>query len=477
MVLFGTSGIRGIYGKEITEELASKIAYLFAGTNLRKICPLGNYQISNTKTNKMEKMIVGRDTRESGEKLFQAIANTGIEIIDLGIVPTPTLALATMKHKCPGIMITASHNPPEYNGLKLFLDGAEITRENEREIETKYFETMLNIERRAPHVIKDEKIIEEHKETIKKAVASEKIKSKKFKVVIDCNGAGSVLTPYLLQELGCTVLSVNSETSGFNRASEPNEQNLQHLISIMKTVGADIGFAHDGDADRVIVIDENGEILPLDVQLAMMIEHEIKESKNRKVISTVEASLLIRETIEKNSGQAIITRVSSVEISELMKKESAIFGGEPCGEYVFNNRREINKNNVDPNAPENPVQTSRAPDGPLAVAKFLEILAEKGKLSELKKKYKQYPILREKFKCEMKYAAVAGIINQVKQNGIDGKITTIDGLRVDEEDGWFLIRASGTEPIIRLTAEYKDKKKLEKRTAELIKTINQFTKA
>ncbi|MFH2106311.1 MAG: phosphoglucosamine mutase [Candidatus Micrarchaeota archaeon] len=440
MALFGTSGIRGIYGKDVNDGLASKITYIFAGT-----C-------------KQEKIVVGRDTRESGERLFEAIASTGMGIIDLGVVPTPTLALATMKHKCPGIMITASHNPPEYNGLKLLLDGAEIPREMEKKIEKEYFETITSVERKAPHVTKDHGAIKEHMEAIKKAVDSEGIKSKKFKVIIDCNGAGSVLTPYLLQELGCNVLSINAETSGFNRASEPNEKNLQHLIGIMKAVGADVGFAHDGDADRVIVIDENGEILPLDVQLAIMIEHELDNAKTnnkteiRKIISTVEASLLIRETIEKNKGTPIITRVSSVEISELMKKENAVFGGEPCGEYVFSG-------------------PTRAPDGPLAVAKFLEIITQKGKFNGLKRKYVQYPILRDKFKCERKYEAVAKIIEQVKQMEINGKITTIDGLRVDEKDGWFLIRTSGTEPIIRLTAEYRGIQALDRRVKEISQVI------
>ncbi|HLD59635.1 MAG TPA: phosphoglucosamine mutase [Candidatus Bilamarchaeaceae archaeon] len=430
MKLFGTSGIRGIYGKEITEELVYKIASIFGE----------------------ETLVVGRDTRESGLKLFEALSQTGKKIIDLGVVPTPTLAFATVKYECVGIMITASHNPPEYNGLKLFLEGGEISREKEAEIEQQYALTKIKKETNQTKITKDEQIIEEHKNMIKKLIDVEKIKQKKFKVVIDCNGAAYSLTPYLLMELGCKVISVNAEKSGFNRPSEPNKQNLKHLETIVKATNADIGFAHDGDGDRVVVIDETGEMLPLDVQLAIMIEHEISTSKNKKIVSTVEASLLIRETIEKNGGEPIITRVSSVDICHIMKEDKINFGGEPCGEYIFGN-------------------ATYTPDGPLAVAKFLEILSKKGKLSKIKKAYKSYPILRDKFKCIDNNEKMKNIIEKIKQKKIQGKITTIDGLRVDEKDGWFLIRASGTEPIIRLTAEYKNKEKLDKRTDELKKII------
>ena len=467
-MLFGTSGIRGIYGKYITEELAYKVANVFAH----------------------ESIVIGRDTRKSGLALESACAdgvvNSKNYVILLGIVPTPTLALATVKIKSPGIMITASHNPSEYNGFKLFEKGKEISRSDEKWFEQKFNKWVEPAEKGEESIYmgedgggeyfyarKDLKVdvyatrergsfgynlrnpIQEHKEMIKKLIDCAVIAKRKPKIVVDCNGAASTVTPYLLRELGCHVISVNCELEGFNQASEPNAENLAKTAAIVKAVGADLGIAHDGDGDRCVVIDETGNVLPLDVQLAIMIEHELEKSKNKKIISTVEASLIVRETCERAGADIKITPVGSVYISEELEKTSALFGGEPCGEYIFGSAGH------------------HAPDGVLAAVKFVEIFAKHGKLSELRKKYKQYPMIREKFKCEKKdkYEAIREIIKKIN---INGTRTEDDGLRVDEKDGWFLIRASGTEPIIRLTMEYKNKKKLEERASELRRMIRIF---
>ena len=480
-MLFGTSGIRGIYGKYITEELAYKIANVFAH----------------------ESIVIGRDTRKSGLTLENACADGVIDnrnhVSLLGIVPTPTLALATVKIKCPGIMITASHNPSEYNGFKLFEKGKEISRSDEKWFEQKFNKWVEPAEKGEESIYmgedgggeyfcarKDLKIdvyaihergsfgytsknpIQDHKEMIKKLIDCAVIAKRKPKIVVDCNGAASTVTPYLLRELGCHVISVNCELEGFNRASEPNAENLARTAAMVKAVGADLGIAHDGDGDRCVVIDETGNVLPLDVQLAIMVEYEagsywslagsqLPKAKSQKpiIISTVEASLIVRETCERAGADIKITPVGSVYISEELEKTSALFGGEPCGEYIFGSAGH------------------HAPDGVLAAVKFVEIFAKHGKLSELRKKYKQYPMIREKFKCEKKdkYEAIREIIKKIN---INGTRTEDDGLRVDEKDGWFLIRASGTEPIIRLTMEYKNKKKLEERASELRRMIRIF---
>ncbi len=214
----------------------------------------------------------------------------------------------------------------------------------------------------------------------------------------------------------------------------------------VKEENADLGIAHDGDADRAIIVGEDGQFFSLDVQLCMMIQHELdlhKEIKNKKIITTVESSLIVRETIEKNNAQSLVTPVGSLYIAELLEKENALFGGEPCGEYLF-------KDGV------------ICPDGVLTAAKFVELFSQKGSLNSLAKEYTTYPILREKFKCEnsKKYGKVEEIKSKIQSQY--KKVNTEDGIRVDEEHGWFLIRASGTEPIIRLTMEYKSKDKLEK---------------
>ena len=174
-------------------------------------------------------------------------------------------------------------------------------------------------------------------------------------------------------------------------------------------------------------------------------------TQHYKIISTVEASLCIRESVETSSAGLFITPVGSLYVSETMEKENALFGGEPCGEYIFRDGLPV-------------------PDGILTAVKFVEIFCKHGKLSELKKRYKTYPMIREKFKCDnsKKYEIVKKIAKEIK---LTGKRNEDDGLRIDEQNGWFLIRASGTEPYVRLTAEYKNTEMLDKRAEELREII------
>jgi phosphoglucosamine mutase len=429
--MFGTSGIRGLYGKEIDEELAMRVSNAFA----------------------LMDIAVGRDIRKTGLPLshavFSGVTSSGYDAIDLGIVPTPTVALATKLKGIRGIMITASHNPPEYNGFKFIEEGREISRNIEEEIEKKYRSNEMNLSTwdEVGRVITDNSYLAKHKEMIKKIIKIPE--EKKPKVVVDSNGAGAVITPSLLEELGCEVISMNDSLDSFSRPSEPNRKNLEQLSKKIISKKADFGIGHDGDADRCVVLDEKGEMLPFDVQLSMMIEHELEKSSNKKIVSTIESSLLIRETVEKNGGKLVVTPVGSVYVGETLEREGAVFGGEPCGEYIYQKGVHV-------------------PDAILAVAKFLEIYLEKGQFSDLKKRYKTYPIHRDKFTAKNKEESMEKIKSQIK---ISGKISEKDGIRIDEEDGWVLIRPSGTEPVIRLTMEYKDKEKLEIKKKELVELI------
>jgi phosphoglucosamine mutase len=421
--MFGTSGIRGIYGKDVTEELAVKIGNVFAN----------------------QELFIARDLRSSGIPLSLAVAagalSAGSDVIDVGIAPTPTLALAAKKSR--GIMVTASHNPPEYNGLKLVQDGKEISKKLEKEVQEKYAGPLLKGE--VGDFSHNNDCVQTHKELILSMVDAESVRKKAPRVIADCNGAAAVITPYLLSELGCRVVSVNSSLECFNRPSEPNEKNLKHLTALVRESGADFGIGHDGDGDRCVIIDDKGDILPFDVQLAMMIEHELSISQNKKIVSTVEASLTIRDVVEKAGGEIEITPVGSTYVGEAIEKNNALFGGEPCGEYVYQKGVHV-------------------PDAPMAVAKFAEIFCKNGKFSELRKNYKQNFIAREKFPANDKKKTVEEFMKNIKT---DGKIRDDDGIRVDEEDGWFLVRASGTEPVVRLTMEYKTKEKLEDKKKEI----------
>ena len=291
----------------------------------------------------------------------------------------------------------------------------------------------------------DKEIISDHIGIIFNLVNPAHILKKKPRLILDCNGAGAVITPLLLKKLGCQVTSINTGLEGFSRPSEPNEANLRHLMKMVVETGADFALAHDGDADRIVVIDNTGNILPLDVQLAIMIEHELQRKKGR-IISTVEASLNIRDIVESNGGSIEITPVGSTYVADELEKTNAVFGGEPCGEYIYG-------------------EGVHVPDAILGAAKLVEIFCEKGKFSEIRKQYKQNFMHRDKFMSTNKSGVVASIKKEIS---IDGKIRTDDGLRIDEEDGWFLVRASGTEPAVRLTMEYETKERLEKRKKELV---------
>ncbi len=241
-MLFGTSGIRGLYNSSITEELAIRTGNLFAS----------------------KPVLIARDTRTTGESLAKSVISgvlsRGKDAIYLGIVPTPTLALATKKLKCNGIMLTASHNPPEYNGLKLFSNGREISREEEKLIEQEFEKNKLTLaEWNKLGTLKQyTNALEDHKLLIKKLIDTSLIKKTKPKVVVDPNGAGVVITAKLLTELGCEVLTINDSLEGLTRNSEPNKENLSQLAQKVKETHSDLGIGQDGDADRAVVVDETG---------------------------------------------------------------------------------------------------------------------------------------------------------------------------------------------------------------------------
>ncbi len=429
--MFGTSGIRGLYGSEITPDLALKIANAFSYQNL----------------------VIGRDTRNTGPILekaaFAGAMAAGKDAISLGLVPTPVLAYATLKYKCNGIMVTASHNPPEYNGLKLISAGKEINKSEEKKVLSNY-EKGVNL---APwdangKLIPDVGILDAYMKFIFPQIDSASISKKKPKVVIDCNGAALVITPTLLKKLGCEVITLNTQDVGFQRPSEPSEKNLTLLKEKVKEVGADLGLAHDGDGDRVALIDENGDFVNMDVQLSLMILHELGK-KRGKVVSTVESSLIIKDAVEQGGGELIITPVGSTYVGEALEKENAVFGGEPAGEFIYAGGVHV-------------------PDGVLGAAKFVEIFAQKGKISKLASQFKPYPMVREKYKTKDRKAAMEKILKSIN---IEGKVSNVDGIRIDSENYWLLIRPSGTEPIIRLTLEAKAKEKLEEIHAKAKKLI------
>lgn len=424
--MFGTSGIRGIVGQEITCGLFQKVALSAAKQG--------------------SQFAIATDTRATGlmlkGALISGILASGSDSYDIGIAPTPALAFATWKMGVIGAMITASHNPPEYNGLKLFENGLEISREQEKKIAGKMEKPLATVEwNKCGKMLSAPELLAYYIDFLAKGIDSSPIRKAHPKIVLDCgNGAGSVVTPKLLVLSGAQVIELNCKPDGnFTRALEPTPENLKDACSLVRSSQADFGIAHDGDADRAVLIDENGKVVPQDVALSLMIKYGIPKSK-KPIATTVEASLIVREAIEGLGSSAIITPVGSMHVAHEVQKKKLAFGGEPCGEYVFGN-------------------LVPAADGIATALMFARLICASGKkLSVLASEFKQFPITREKFKCKDKEKAMKLLGKSLK---IAGKRSEMDGIRIDFEDGWVLVRPSGTEPVMRLTCEAKTQKRLD----------------
>jgi len=424
-MLFGTSGIRGVYGKQITPQLAMQVGNALGASG--------------------KKIAICRDTRSTSPILADALAagamQAGCQVIDAGVGPTPLLAYAAFTEGCDGAMITASHNPPEYNGIKLFSRGMEYPREKERGIEAALGKEKAAGWKEAGSLSK-KGYSQGYIQFLLSRVDSNAIARRKPKVLVDAgNAAAYSLAPALFAAAGCEVFALNcSQPGNFARNLEPNPSTLSHAAKLLIAEKCDFGVAFDGDGDRAIAIDENGNVLALDVQLAMFARHMIAKSANKKIVATVEASLCVREEVEKAGGKLFVTPVGSLHVAQEVLRQGAAFGGEPCGEYVF------------PSA-------LPCADGLLSALMAAEIFCKHGSLSGAAAGIKTYHMERHKYRCKPELKEkIMRLLSEKPQ--LEGKLSTIDGLRYDFSDGWLLIRPSGTEPAIRLTAEAKTQKRL-----------------
>ena len=431
--LFGTNGIRGVVNKELTPQMAIKI-----GGSIGTFFQHGN-------------LIVGYDARTSGPMFVRAVIAglnaTGCDVLLAGMVPTPALQYAVKNHKTDGaVIVTASHNPPQYNGIKVvWNDGIELSREQEIEIESIFFDEKiryvewddLGITRDVPGVICD------YVEAIKKHVDTAGIAKKRYHVVVDAaNSVGSLAAPCLLRELGCKVTTINANLDGTfsGRLPEPRPENLGDLALIVKAVGADLGVAFDGDADRSIFVDEKGEIHWGDKTFALVEKHFLKDNPSEKIVTPVSSSTLVKDIADAYGGEIVWTKVGSVIVSQTMKKLDAKLGGEENGGIFYG-----------------PHQSVR--DGVMATALILDIMAKTGeKLSELLGELPRYFIEKGKVECpnKLKEKVLEKLTEQVSKLNIN----TIDGVKIWFEDKRaILIRPSGTEPVYRLYAEAKREEK------------------
>lgn len=449
--LFGTSGIRGKVVEEVTLDLAVDVGMAVStyirgakfAEDLENTKNLNNTEKGlNTKSRKRPRcrIVVGYDTRTSSEMLENAVVSgilqCGCDVLRLGMAPTPLVGYATMKMGADaGIMITASHNPPEYNGIKLWNpNGMAYRQKQEQTIETIiHKKSFSKASWRDIGKIKDIKGIRSR--YIADLVSSVNIKPG-LKVALDCaNGAASHISPLVLRKAGCSVVTINSQPDGFfpGRMPEPSPQNLQELMKVVKATGADIGIAHDGDADRMVAIDEKGRMADFDKLLAL-ISREI----GGKVVTTVDASICTDRCMKEVGGEVIRTKVGDVHVAEAVAKENASFGGEPSGTWLH-------------------PDFCMCPDGILSALRVIELVQKEGPLSKLLDMIPSYPTIRDKINCKksqkkMIMARVEEELPSMFEGVVD--VNRIDGVRISmNDDSWVLIRPSGTESYIRITLE------------------------
>lgn len=420
---FGTNGVRGHFD-ELTPGLALQISQA-----------IGEYF-------KKGKIIVARDCRLTGDVLRSTVcaglASVGCEVIDIGIASSPTAEWMVKKLEANGcIIISASHNPPEWNALKV-IDGkgVSISKERGEEIEALVGKTTLAQWNKVGKITAYESATSEHSEEIMKHVDGEKIKQRKPKLVLDCgNGAACVIAPKLFKDLGCEVTTINSHPDGRfpGRPSEPSEANVKELIALVKSSGADAGAAWDGDGDRVIFVDkEGGYVIGDKVYALSILWKAMKDKPQGDVVTTVATSKAVEDVAGKLGMKVRYTAIGAPYLSEEVLN-GAWMGGEEVGGVIW---------------PE----FSLAKDGFLTVAKLAEALCEKP-LSEWLGQVPEYHNVKLKIEADSdrKGELVEKVVEHAKKENLNH--ITVDGVRINFKDSWIIARPSGTEKYVRLFAE------------------------
>jgi phosphomannomutase/phosphoglucomutase len=431
--LFGTDGVRGVLGEKMTPELAQQLGRA-----------IGAY------FGKGFRILVGRDARSGGAMIKSAVIagllGEGVKVYDADLIPTPGLQYNVKEGPFDGgVMITASHNPPEYNGIKVIgSDGIEIPHEDEEIIEEYFFNShasKLPWRSYTYDPILRNDLIENYIEGILSQVDVEKIRKKTFKVIVDCaNSVGSLVTPKLLSRLNVKYVSLNCNLDPMfpGREPEPSPETLRPAIALLREVKADLIVGHDGDADRAIVGDDKGRILwgDRDGALLSAFAAEIWSSLPRRVYTGVSSSILVEDYLKPKGIDVIWTPVGSVTISRTIVREGgAISGFEENGGYMHV-----------------PHQIVR--DGPMKTVLLLYMMAETGaKLSEMVDQLPVYYPIKTKLPATREQARCA--VEKVKEYYSNYRLVTIDGVKVLGEGFWILVRPSGTEPVVRIMLEAK----------------------
>ncbi|HXL51525.1 MAG TPA: phosphoglucosamine mutase [Gemmatimonadales bacterium] len=441
-LMVGVSGVRGIVGKDLTADVVTRWARAF-GLWLREGTSAGGPGPGTT-------VVLGRDARTSGP-MFAAAVTAGLnalgcDVIDIGLVPTPTVQLAVEHHRAGGgIAITASHNPIEWNALKfigpdgIFLDGIDGAR-----VQKLVAEDGQGLGTTAK-VTRDEGAVERHLDAVLRlpAVDVERIRMRKFTVALDAvRGAGGPVMRTLLERLGCEVAGINLETDGhFPRAPEPIPENLGGLSTLVTRAGAALGIAVDPDVDRLAIVDETGTPIGEDYTLAFAVRAVMggAGAKGGKgvVVCNLSTSLVVEDAARDYGADVVRTPVGEVHVARTIVRLGAAIGGEGNGGVMYP-----------------ALHTGR--DAPVAAALLLTLLARDGRrVSELVGAAPRYAIVKAKAERGTRNAerGLEDVYAALRKRFPEASVDTQDGLRLAWQDRWLHVRPSNTEPIIRLIAE------------------------
>lgn len=424
--MFGTSGIRGPVGETVTADLAVSVGRA-VGVDA-------------------ETVILGRDARDSGRALCDGLAagllESGTDVVDVGVVTTPTAARGVgTRDADAGIVVTASHNPPRDNGIKLWSPSGQAFDENQRAtIEQRITDSAFHLARWDDHG--DRTIWSGAEAAHRKALVSAGQRwfdavdaaPEELSVVVDPGAGTGAVTADVLYELGVSVETLNAKPDGRfpARPSEPTASNCESLCRCVDALDTDLGIAHDGDADRMLAVDDTGTFVTGDLLLAVFAS-DIAEAGDT-VAAPVNTSLVVADAVDAVGATLEYTRVGDVYVAERASDDAVVFGGEPSGAWIF------------------PAETL-CPDGPLAAVRLAALVAAEP-LSTRVDAFDPFPIRRTTVETNAKSAVMDRV--EAACRDTEASLTTLDGVRVSREDGWYLIRASGTQPLVRVTAQARD---------------------
>ncbi len=450
--IFRAYDIRGVYGKDLSTEVAEKIGQAYA-----------NYLKADGK-----KILLGRDVRLSGETLSRSIAKgllkAGCMVTDLGIISTPVLYISIVRQNADGgIMVTASHNPPEWNGFKLCREKSLLIAEGMGMEEIRRMTLDGTFPEGSPGSLEGEiGAIKDYVEFITSKVKLEK----KMKIVMDlCNGAATLCAPRAFQKLSATTFTINEIPDGRfpNHLPEPTDENLAATAQLVEREKADFGMGFDGDADRSVFVDDKGRIIPGDIALAILAKYYLNSNPGGRVIYDVACSTAVPRVVEEAGGTPVVNRVGHAYMMDRMITEGALIGGEVSSHLYFSDIYGLD-------------------DALFAALKMAEVISTSGKkLSQLLAeipKYPKTPVMNFDCPDEAKFRVVDELIKELQ--GTTSEIITIDGVKALYTDGWLLIRASNTLPQVKMIAEAETESTLneliELGTVKIREKIKQLTR-